>query len=296
MAISPHQPGLAPANQTSTPLLLLLKQNAGKILGFLILTIGGVIALIPMYWMFANAFMPDTLVLHVPPAWYPKEPTIANFQHLFRFMPAFRWITNSVVVVGTITLISVFINPLTGYALAKLRFPGRQLIFWLIVSSFMIPSQLVVIYLYVMAYRLGWIDTYQGLIIPSLGSAFGIFLMKQYMQTLPSSLIDAARMDACTEFGIFWRIVMPLAKPGIAVLAIFMFMQNWNEFFWPLVATTKVEMRTLQVGLSIYRYQFEARFASQMAGAVIAAIPMIIVFLGLQRYFMKGLTIGAIKG
>ena len=182
-----------------------------------------------------------------------------------------------------------------GYALAKLRFPGRRLLFGIVLITLTIPLYVIVVPLYKMMVDLGWLNTYAGLILPALVGPTSLFLMKQFMSTIPSSLIDAARIDACPEWRIFLRVVLPLARPGLAVLAIFTFMGYWNSFFWPLIVTQTSEMRVLTVGLTTVRYgPFD--YGSLMAGSVIAAAPMFVVFLLFQRYFLRGLTVGAVKG
>lgn len=266
-----------------------------KIVIITILLFYAIIGLVPMYWMTVNAFMPSEITLRIPPRWFPIEVTFANFKQLFNKMPAVRWILNSLFVAITITCTVIFIAPLAGYAFAKMDFPGKNILFWLVVASFLVPTQLVVIYLYIMVQKIGWINTYFALIIPPLGHATGLFLMKQYIQTLPTSILEAGRIDGCSEFGLFWHIIYPLSKPGIAVLAITQFVMHWNGFFWPLISTNSLKMRLIQVGLAIYRWTWQTQFSSQMAGALLAAIPVVIVFLSLQKYFIEGLTVGAIK-
>jgi len=164
------------------------------------------------------------------------------------------------------------------------------------VGSMMVPGQVTLIPLYILATRMGLQDTYQGLIFPAVAAPFGTFLMKQFLQTLPSEILDAARIDGCSEFGIFHRVVMPLAKPGMAVLAIFTFVEQWNDFLWPLVITNRASMRTLSVGLALVQEEVPLAFNLLMAAATYAAVPMLVVFLAFQRYFLQGVTVGALKG
>jgi multiple sugar transport system permease protein len=245
--------------------------------------------------MISTAFKPNDLVLKLPPEIIPSQPTIENFQIFFSQPNAWRWIFNSVVVVTVLTVSHVVFYSMAGYALAKLHFPGRRVLFGVVLVTLTVPLYVIVIPLYKMMADLGWINTYAGLILPALVGPASLFLMKQFMSTLPSSLIDAARVDACSEVRIFLKVVLPLAKPGVAVLAIFTFMGFWNSFFWPLIITQTSEMRVLTVGLTLVRFgPFD--YGSLMAGSVIAAAPMFIVFLLFQRYFLRGLTIGAVKG
>jgi multiple sugar transport system permease protein len=251
--------------------------------------------LLPLVWLISTAFKPNALVMQMPPKLIPNPLTLHNFVAFFHQMNVWRWILNSVVVVTLVTCGHVLFYSMAGYVFAKMNFPGRRLLFWIVLATLTIPLQVIVVPLYKMMVDLAWVNTYWGLIVPSLVGPASLFLMKQFMSTLPSSLIDAARVDACSEWRIFWKIVVPLAKPGIAVMGIFTFMGFWNSFFWPLVVTQTREMRTLTVGLTMVRYaQFD--YGTLMAGSVVAAVPMFIVFLAFQKYFLRGLTIGAVKG
>lgn len=261
-----------------------------------------ILTVLPFVWMITTSFKPTSLIFEFPPQWIPTEPTLNNYQRLFRYDNAivFKWFRNSVIIAVVVTGVSLVVDTWAGYALAKMRFPGNKVIFWAILASMMIPGQVTLIPLYRMVYYFGWLNSYTAFIVPAIGQAFGIFLMKQYIQTLPSSLIDAARIDGCSEWRIFWKIVLPLAMPGVAVLGIFLFMGNWNSFVWPLIVTQSQEMTTIQVGLANVRFTGlaggQVDYPILMAGAVIAALPMVIVFTLFQRYFLTGLTIGALKG
>jgi multiple sugar transport system permease protein len=266
-----------------------------KATSYSLLVLFAIATLIPFIWMISTAFKPNELSMEMPPVLIPPNPTLKNFEVFFKQMNAWRWILNSVVTVSIITLGHVVLYTTAGYALAKLSFPGRRPIFAMVIIALTIPLYVIVVPLYQMMFQFGWMNTYAALIIPALVGPANLFLMKQFMQTLPSSLIDSARVDACPEWRIFLRVVLPMAKPGIAVLAIFTFMGYWNGFFWPLIVTQTSEMRTLTVGLTSVRYgSFD--YGSLMAGSLVAAAPMFLVFLVFQRYFLKGLTVGAVKG
>lgn len=266
-----------------------------KVTSYSILVLFALATLVPFIWMVSTAFKPNELSMEMPPVLIPPDPTLKNFEVFFKQMNAWRWILNSVITVSIITLGHVILYTTAGYALAKLSFPGRRLVFGMVIIALTIPLYVIVVPLYQMMFQFGWMNTYAALIIPALVGPANLFLMKQFMQTLPSSLIDSARVDACPEWRIFLRVVLPIAKPGIAVLAIFTFMGYWNGFFWPLIVTQTSEMRTLTVGLTSVRYgSFD--YGSLMAGSLIAAAPMFLVFLIFQRYFLKGLTVGAVKG
>jgi multiple sugar transport system permease protein len=278
------------------------ESRIGRILGrigisaaYVWLLVFAFFTVMPLIWMISTALKPNELVLKMPPVIVPANPTLDHFETFLRQRDVPRWILNSVIVVTAVTVGHVVFYSMAGYALAKLNFPGKRLIFWIVLATLTVPLYVIVVPLYKMMVDLGWINSYAGLIIPALVGPTSLFLMKQFMSTLPSTLIDAARVDACPEWRIFLRVVLPLARPGIAVLAIFTFMGYWNSFFWPFVVTQTSDMRVLTVGLTQVRYgQFD--YGSLMAGSVISAAPMFIVFLVFQRYFLRGLTIGAIKG
>lgn len=269
---------------------------AGVGFAYAVLIIWALVSLVPIYWMFVTAFEGQGNIIELPPHWFPYPATLDNFATLFQNSYLPRWFFNSLFVATITTIGQVIFCSMAGYSFAKLRYPGRIVIFWILLAMLMVPSIVTLIPLFILAGDIGWIDTYAILIIPSLSSIWGIFLVKQFIQTLPSSLLDSARMDACSELGIYWKVILPLAKPAVAVLAIFEFITAWNDFFWWLLMTSSLDMRNLPVGLSIYRYEHSTDFGSILAGAVIASIPVIIVFFAFQRYFTQGITLGAVKG
>ncbi len=263
---------------------------------YTILTLFAIVTLLPLYWIAVSAFQPPSVVITFPPSLYPTSPTWVNFARLFNSSKILTWLTNSFVVSGSITLSNVFLGTLAGYTLAKKQFPGRQIIFWSVISLMLVPGQLTIIPLYAMIIRLDWVNTYQALIVPALVGPFSIFLMKQFLQTLPTELMDAAKIDGCSEWGVFRRVVLPMAKPGMGVLGIFTFMASWNDFLWPLIVTNRSTMMTLQIGLNSLQNAFYTDYGLLMAGAAVSAVPMIIVFLIFQPYFVRGVTFGAVKG
>ncbi|WP_409343880.1 carbohydrate ABC transporter permease [Paenibacillus sp. MBLB4367] len=255
------------------------------------------ISIVPLYWMIIGSFQDSKASASFQPQWLPDVWSIAPYERFFGKTLALRWLGNSLFISAVLTVTNVFFASLAGYAFAKLNFPGRNSIFWVLLSTMMIPAQVTLIPLYVLminVFDLG--NTYTAILLPSIASVGNIFLMKQYMSSLPTSLIHAARIDACSEFGIFWKVILPIAKPGLAVLAIFTFVASWNDFFWPLLVTSTNDMRTIQVGLSTFRFAEETDFGAIMAGATIGALPMFILFFSLQKYFLQGITIGAVKG
>lgn len=262
-----------------------------------VLMIWVLITIIPLYWMVVGSFQDSTASATFKPQMFPDVWSIAPYERFFLKTKALRWLFNSLFVSAVLTVTNLFFASLAGYAFAKLKFPGRNTIFWVLLGTMMIPAQVTLIPLYVLVINVfNLADTYTAIILPGIVTVGNIFLMKQYMSTLPTSLIHAARIDACSEFGIFYKIILPMAKPGLAVLAIFTFVANWNDFFWPLLVTRSNEMRTIQVGLASFRFAESTDFGAIMAGATIGALPMIILFFALQKYFLQGITIGAIKG
>jgi multiple sugar transport system permease protein len=234
-----------------------------------------------------------------PPVLIPSAVTGRNFQMVFD-SGVLRWTVNSFVVAGVVTFCQLLFSSMAGYSFAKKIFPGRNLIFWIYISSMMIPIYAIVVPLYRMVANLHILDTYIALIIPGLAAPFGTFLMRQYIQSLPSELIDAAKIDGCNEWGVYRYVILPLSLPGLAVLGIFIFHMQWAEFFWPMVVTGSNNMRVLTVGLATLQL-FDVSsgmkdYGVLMAGATWAAIPMFVIFFLFQRYFLQGITLGALKG
>ncbi|HEX2036754.1 MAG TPA: carbohydrate ABC transporter permease [Chloroflexota bacterium] len=263
---------------------------------YAVLIVWAAISLLPIYWMLTTSVKAATTMLTVPPQWIPYPLSFEHYATIFGVSGLPRWIFNTAFVSVAVTAGNVLVNSMAAYAFAKLRFPGNQLLFWFLLSMITVPFAVVWVPLFILISNLKLLNTYWVLIVPGLASVWNIFLLKQFMQTLPSSLIDCARIDACSEFGIFWKIILPLAKPGLAVTAIFTFIYQWNSFFWWLLFTNTRDMRNLSVGLAQYRYEHTIDYGPLMAGASLSAIPVIVVFLVFQRYFLRGLTIGALKG
>ena len=268
----------------------------GAIVILLVLIVLSLGALIPLYWMFATSLTPSAMAVKFPPELIPGDPTLDNYRAVLRQPNFWRWVVNSAIQAISVTAVIVATASMAGYALAKLPFRGSKFLFWLFILSMMLPFEAILVPLFLVITRLGMIDTYAGLLLPLMAAPFAIFLMKQFIQTLPSELIDAARVDGASEPRIFWDVVLPLVRPGLAFLGIITFVAQWNLFVWPLVVTRSSEMRTLQVGLVLIREQEPLFFGLQMASAVMAAIPVVVVFFAFQRYFLRGVTVGALKG
>lgn len=270
-----------------------LRRTIGQTATYVVLLVGAVLTVFPFLWMIATAFKPGPDIYSL--ALIPRAPTIANFAKLFEHAPFGTWFMNSVVVAGLTTLSVAFFDSLIGYVLAKMDFKGRNIIFFAILSSIMIPTEMLIIPWYVGAVKLGISDSYLGIMFPGLMTAFGVFLMKQFMESVPNELLDAGRIDGLGEFGLWWRIAMPSVRPALAALCIITFLGNWNAFLWPVIAIDSAEMWTLPVGLSYFSYEYFNQYELVMAGATIAVIPVLVVFAIFQKQIIKGITLTGIK-
>lgn len=254
------------------------------------------IALFPLYWMMITALTPSAAAIRVPPSLFPNEPTLDNFIRLFEQAPVFLWAFNSLIIAVAIMIGHVIFDSMAGYAFAKKRFPGKGLLFVLIVSSLMIPVHVTLVPRFILVSEMGLVNNPLGVILPSIADVFGIFLMRQFISSLPSELEDAARVDGASEWQVFWRVVMPLSLPAVATVAIFSFVGAWNAFLWPLIVLSRRELLTLPVGVATLQQEFTQNIGMVMAGAAVGAIPMIILFLLFQRYFLEGVRVGGLKG
>jgi multiple sugar transport system permease protein len=265
------------------------------------LVVAALVMVAPFLWTVSTALKPSADVFASPPKLIPDPATLANFRDVLTLLPFDRYLLNSIIVTGAIVLLNVIFGTMAAYAFAKLRFPGRNLIFAIMLLTLMVPFQVNLIPLYAIMVRLkeatGIIgaDTYFGLIAPSAVQVFGIFLMRQFLRSIPNEILENARVDGASEWRILRSIVFPLATPGMATLAIFTFIAAWNDFLWPLIVTSSDDMRTLPVGLALLARKNTVNWGQTMAGTVLAAGPMIAVFLVLQRRFIEGLTAGAVK-
>jgi multiple sugar transport system permease protein len=272
-----------------------LQSAIGKTLFYASLAIVCLIFVGPILWLVSASFMTRaditaTPIHLIPPVWRAQ-----NYVDIFTgCINLGRYFANSLFVTSSVVLLNVLFCSLTGYSLAKFRFPGRNIIFSGIMGTIMVPFNVIVVPLYLIVRQLRWIDTYQALIVPFAMSAFGIFLMRQFIASIPDDYIAAARVDGASELRIFFQIIMPLARPAMTTLAILTFVQNWDEFLWPLVIINSDEHRTLPIGLAKFLGQYENQWHLLMAGAVVAALPVVILFLGLQRRFLESL--GGLSG
>jgi multiple sugar transport system permease protein len=266
----------------------------GRIVMWTVLFIGGLLMITPILFMFSTSLKTSSQIYDL--RLIPQSPTLANYIEVLTEGQFPRWFLNSSFVAICVTASNIFFDSLVGYTLAKFRFRGRQFVFIAILSTLMIPTEMLVIPWYLMSANFGWLDSYWGIMFPGMMTAFGTFLMKQFFETVPDDFIEAARMDGLNEFTIWWKIAMPLVTPALSALAIFTFLGNWTAFFWPLISTTSKELYTLPVGLTSFAVEQAIQWEMIMTGAAIATIPTLVVFLVLQRYIVRGVMLAGLKG
>lgn len=262
----------------------------------LFLAVTGFITIAPFIWMLSTSFMADGHANVYPPRFFPDEFTLIQYKTLFTRLNLARNFMNSLILSVLVTGISLLFNSMAGYAFAKFRFAGKNRLFSVLLSSMIIPSQVTMLPLFLMLKSAGVINTYMAIIIPGLANIFGIFLIRQYAMSIPDSLLEAARIDGAGEFQIYRLVILPLIKPILITLGIFTFMGTWNDFLWPLIVLTDNSMYTLPVALANLMGEHTKDPELMMAGSVLTILPVILVFLSLQRYYIKGIMMGSVKG
>ena len=261
----------------------------------LLLLAGAFLMLIPLLWTVSTSFKAPGTEFSLPVRWIPETWHPENYLEVARLVPLPRWFFNSLVVALACTVGQMLTGSMAGYAFARLRFRGRDTLFLLFLATMMIPPQVTIIPLFIIVRALGWYDSYPGLIVPGLFGAFSVFIMRQFFLTVPGELEDAARIDGANHWQIYWRVMLPLSGPALATLGTFTFMTFWNSFLYPLIITRREEMRTLPVGLSVFRETFTTEWTLLTAGLVMSLIPVVIAFLLGQRYFVRGITMTGLK-
>ncbi len=273
-----------------------------RIRNLILFSIGLLISLLfffPVYMMVSASFKAEGEIFAIPMHWLPQEfQGLSQYERAFELTQLERWYINSIFIATVQTAATVFFGALAGYGFAKYRFLGRNLLFLLILSIMTVPFQILVIPMFVLVRQLGWHNTYEGIIMPGLISAFGVFMMRQFAYNIPDELLDAARIDGASEFSIFRRIALPMLKPAAASLAIITFLFSWNNFLWPLVIAQNRDLITLPVGLTFFSQSLdrEPLWAVAMAVSTMATIPVILLFIFFQRYFIEGMMVSGIKG
>ena len=262
---------------------------------WLALVAGAVVMIFPIYWMFATAVRPHAEIFEAVARLVPSSFSWSNFHAVLTRYPVLIWVNNSVIIAVVAVVLTVFINLLCGYTFAKFHFPGRNILFFAILGALMVPIQVILVPEFLIVSWLGLLNSHLGVILPRAAEAFGIFMVRQFMVSIPDEMIEAARLDGAGEFTIFFRIVLPLSKPIIAVLVIFTFMWRWNDFAWPLVALTDRDMFTIPLGLNLLRGEVNPDWGNVMALALLSLMPMLVIFLGFQRYLVQGIASTGLK-
>lgn len=295
-----------PVTRHPSPVTLSL---IGKFLIYAVLVVGGVIFVAPFVWMVSGSVQNIGDIFRWPPQWIPRNPTLDNYARFFETQRIGRFFLNSAYVAIAVTFLQLLLASLAAYAFAKRQFPGRDALFLLTLGTMMIPGQVTLIPTYIILKHVpffggndwlgqgghGWLDSYWGLIVPQGASAFAIFLLRQYMRTIPNDLLDAARIDGASELRIWAQIVMPLCRPALAALGIFTFTYQWDNFYWPLVIVSSEDLRTLPLGLALFVVRNRTAWDLLMAGSVVATLPVLIVFLIFQRHFVRGIAMSGLK-
>jgi len=263
---------------------------------YALFVVGSVVMLGPFLWMVSTSLKENGDVFVYPPVWLPNPPTWGNYAYVLELLPFGRYLINTTFVSTTVTLLEVFTSSLAAFAFARVDFPGRDRLFLIYLATLMVPGQVTIIPNFLVVSWLGWNNTYMALIIPAAFSAFGTFLLRQFFLSIPVELEQAARIDGCGYFGIYRHIILPLSGPALATLTIFVFMVQWNSFLWPLIVTNSEELRTLTVGLSYFRDEYASQFNYLMAGTVMNVVPILIVYVALQRYFVRGIALTGLTG
>ena len=273
------------------------RQRLHQIGIYALVACGGALMIIPFLWMLSTSLKTTAQSMAFPPEWWPRPFIWENYTQIYEYMPFFTFLFNSVKITFFVLVGQLLTCSLAGYAFAKLRFPGRRPLFLILLSTMMIPSQVTLIPVFIIMKSLGWINTHYALIVPAFfGSVFGTFLLRQFFLGLPNDLEDAARIDGCSPFGIYWRIMLPLAKPSLATLGIFTFMGTWNDFMRPLIYLSDMDKMTLPVGLALLSNHQDIRIPLIMAGAVLSLLPILVLYVFGQKYFVQGIALTGMKG
>lgn len=271
------------------------KKSVINIIATVSLLILSILFIFPFYWILTGAFKDQMVTIQIPPQWFPENPTLVNFQALFE-NPALHWLMNSIVISFATMIIVCLCSTMSGYVLAKKRFYGQAFLFSIFIFAMALPKQVILVPLMKLVSVMGIHDTSWAVILPLCGWPFGIFLMKQFSENIPTELLEAAKIDGSGEVRTFTNIVMPMVKPGIGALAIFTFINTWNDYFMQLVMLNSRTNLTISLGVATMQQEFSTNYGIIMAGAALASIPIVAVFLCFQNYFTQGITMGAVKG
>lgn len=254
-----------------------------------------VLNLFPFYYLLTNSVKNSAAIFKMPPDWWPKTFQYKNYVDLFKGQPAFRWALNSFVVALITTLLVVLCASLAAYGCSKLHFAGRGVVYAIFIGALMIPKEIFIVPLFRIITKFNLVDTYAGMILPNVASTFGVFLLKGFFDTVPDSIRESGKLDGAGEFTVFRKLVMPIVKPGIGALFILNFVNIWNDYLWQMLVARSKNMMTLMVGTASIMQEISPNYGYKMAGAAVASVPMLIIFICFQRYFTSGITMGAVK-
>lgn len=261
----------------------------------ILVCLGAVLNLFPFYWLITSSFKTSAGIFKMPPEWFPSTFHYKNYIDLFVGQPAFRWAFNSIWVSVVTTLLVVTCSSLAAYAFSKLEFKGKNILFALFIGALMIPKEIFIVPLFQIILKFNLSDSYMGMILPNVATTFGVFLLKGFFDSVPDSIRESGRLDGAKEMTIFIKLIMPIVKPGIGALFILNFVNVWNDYLWQMLIARNKDMMTLMVGTASIMQEISPNYAYKMAGATVASLPMLLIFIFFQRYFTKGITMGAVK-
>ncbi|MCI8831709.1 MAG: carbohydrate ABC transporter permease [Lachnospiraceae bacterium] len=261
----------------------------------ILVCLGAVLNLFPFYWLITSSFKTSAGIFKMPPEWFPSTFHYKNYIDLFVGQPAFRWAFNSILVSVVTTLMVVICSSLAAYAFSKLEFKGKNILFALFIGALMIPKEIFIVPLFQIILKFNLSDSYMGMILPNVATTFGVFLLKGFFDSVPDSIRESGRLDGAKEMTIFIKLIMPIVKPGIGALFILNFVNVWNDYLWQMLIARSKDMMTLMVGTASIMQEISPNYAYKMAGATVASLPMLLIFIFFQRYFTKGITMGAVK-
>lgn len=271
------------------------KLTAGRMIELLLLSLLVLFVAYPFVWMIFTSFKPEQEIMNFPPRLLGRVYTISAYRNIWGRIPFLLFYRNTVVFAGGVTLLSLLLDTMAGYSFARLNFKGKNVLFMLVLTTLMIPFQVTMIPLYTELFKMKLINTYAGLILPRATNAFGIFMMRSFFISLPKNLEEAARIDGCNEFRIYWNIMLPLCKPAVISLAIFHFMYNWNDLLYPLILTVSDSMRTLPAGLAMFMGTHVIEYSILMAGGCLSLLPIFLAYCLAQKYFVQGIAMTGMK-
>lgn len=289
-----------PVSSTSSPLAWYQRRHTrsliGRLLTFVVAVLGGVAFLVPFLWAVSTSLKPSSQVFTHPPIWWPNPILFSNYIQALTELPFLRYFANTSIITFSAMIGDVFVSTMVAYGFARLEFPGRDGLFLILIGTMMLPMQVTMIPIFIIFRSLGWVDTFLPLIVPAFfGNAFYIFLLRQFFLTIPSDLEDAALIDGATNLQTLWRIFVPLSVPAMATVAIFSFMRHWQDFFMPLIYLNSKELKTVALGLQMFRAEFSTAWNLMMAASVTASIPCLLLFFFAQRYFISGIVMTGLK-